>query len=64
MLRSAIEKGVLTLAADGYVSFGIPSFHDYMMVQHRRVLDREAQRGRAGEAPPPDSPDSNERETE
>lgn len=64
VLRSAIEKGVLTLAADGYVSFGIPSFHDYMMAQHRRVLDREAQRGRAGEAPPPDSPDSNEGETE
>ena len=44
VLRSAIEKGVLTLAADGYVSFGIPSFHDYMMEQHRRVLAREATR--------------------
>ena len=44
VLRSAIEKGVLTLAADGYVSFGIPSFHDYMLEQHRRVLAREATR--------------------
>ena len=49
VLRSAVEKGVLTSAADGYVSFGIPSFHDYMMAQHRRVLEREARRahGRA-----------------
>lgn len=59
VLRSAIEKGVLTLAADGYVSFGIPSFHDYMMEQHRRVLEREARRGRAGQPPAHD-----ERETE
>lgn len=50
VLRSAIEKGVLTLAADGYVSFGIPSFHDYMMEQHRRVLEREARRGGKGPA--------------
>ena len=47
VLRSAIEKGVLTAAPDGYVSFGIPSFHDYMMEQHRRVLDREARRAQA-----------------
>ena len=47
VLRSAIEKGVLTTAPDGYVSFGIPSFHDYMMEQHRRVLDREARRAQA-----------------
>ena len=53
VLRSAIEKGVLTLAADGYVSFGIPSFHDYMMEQHRRVLEREARRRRAGPAQSP-----------
>ena len=44
VLRAAVEKGVLTTAADGYVSFGIPSFHDYMMEQHRRVLQREARR--------------------
>ena len=44
VLRSAIEKGVLTAAPDGYVTFGIPSFHDYMMEQHRRVLAREARR--------------------
>ena len=49
VLRSAVEKGVLTTAADGYVSFRIPSFHNYMMAQHRRVLEREARRahGRA-----------------
>ena len=47
VLRSAIEKGVLTTAPDGYVSFGIPSFHDYMMKQHRRVLEREARRAQA-----------------
>ena len=47
VLRSAIEKGVLTTAPDGYVSFGIPSFHDYMMEQHHRVLEREARRARA-----------------
>lgn len=47
VLRSAVEKGVLTAAADGCVSFGIPSFHDYMMDQHRRVLDREARRTQA-----------------
>lgn len=44
VLRSAVEKGVLTAAPDGYVSFGIPSFHDYMMAQHHRVREREARR--------------------
>ncbi len=52
VLRSAIEKGVLTTAPDGYVSFGIPSFHDYMMEQHRRVLAREARRAQAREQCP------------
>lgn len=51
VLRSAVEKGVLTTAPDGYVSFGVPSFHDYMMEQHRRVLEREARRAQAGGRP-------------
>ena len=43
----ARREGVLTTAPDGYVSFGIPSFHDYMMEQHRRVVEREARRAQA-----------------
>ena len=45
-VEAAVEKGILTADDDGYLSFGIPSFHDYMIARRERDLQHQAQRER------------------
>ena len=51
VLVSAMKHGVLTRSADHDVSFGIPSFHDFMCAKAKAIEEQRAREARCGLRP-------------
>ena len=56
VIKGAMRHGVLTRSADHEVSFGIPSFHDYMCAKAEAYAAQRAREARAGGEASPRKP--------